>query len=307
MSVTVTLRSRHVILPFQAMSLFPIHYTTIEQGTIAYYSIGSGFPLLLLHGFPETHIAWHKTIEGLSKYFTVICPDLPGYGDSTWPVSNKDNFTKRNMAAILVSFMEQLGFDSFHLAGHDRGGRVAYRLALDHPSKVRRLAVLDIVPTVEVMSNLNYNTALEAHNWLFMAQPMPLPETLLTGQPGFYIDYIISSWAGRSDAIGEEIRAKYAARYSDPQVIHTVCQEYRATETDIEHDETDQQSNKRIVCPVLALWAESGFATKTGEPLDIWRKWATTVSGRALHCGHFLMEESPEEVTRSFIEFFNAA
>jgi haloacetate dehalogenase len=275
------------------------------RGKIAYTIIGSGFPLLLLHGYPETHLAWHKIIQPLAQHFTVVAADLPGYGDSVWSTStDNNNLSKRAMATALVAFMEQLGFNSFDLAGHDRGARVAYRMALDHPQKINRVAVLDIVPTLEVINHVNYHMALDMHNWLFMAQRAPLPEHLLAASSDFYIDHIIDSWAGNPGAISEEVRAKYKLSYSDPRVIHSVCEEYRATGTDIQHDEHDAQNKHRITCPLLALWAANGFATMAGDPLEVWHKWASNVTGKPLSCGHFLMEENPEEVVKAFIDFF---
>jgi haloacetate dehalogenase len=267
---------------------------------IALVSGGEGPPLLLLHGFPENHLAWHKIAPILARHFTVIAPDLPGYGDSTAPQPNSDHtaHSKRAFATILVEVMSRLGFEQFALVGHDRGGRVAYRLALDHPHRALRLAVLNIIPTLEMAARINCE---DTFNWFFLAQPYPLPETLIAGAPDFYLDYIIQSWAGRADEIDPAPMQAYRKSFHKPGVIRAMCEEYRAgLSVDLEHDRADRQSGRRLECPVLVLW-EPGLAQF--NPLEIWRQWATQVTGQQINSGHFLMEEAPEETCNLLLDF----
>ncbi len=280
---------------------------TVAGSSIDLAMAGEGPPLMLLHGFPETKAAWHQVAPRLAETYTVVLPDLPGYGDSTGPVpvADNSNYTKRSMGNMLVRLMQQLGFSTFALAGHDRGGRVAYRMALDHPREISRLAVLNIIPTLEMMDRFSYDMAVKMGNWVFLAQPAPLPETLITGNPEFYLNYMLDDWSATPALISPETRAAYLRCFKRKEVIAAICAEYRASVLDAAYDREDRDKHRRISCPVLALWSEKDFTSSDG-PLPVWKNWADDVSGAALPGGHFLMEECPGEVTAQFLRFFKA-
>lgn len=273
---------------------------------------GSGPPLLLLHGYPQTHAMYHKIAGVLSRDFTVVVPDLRGYGASTCPPNDADNFTysKRAMGQDMVHVMEALGFTLFNLVGHDRGGRVAYRMALDYPERIRRLAVLDIIPTHAMWHGFNVQLAMRVYHWLFLAQPSPLPETLISRAPVEYLDYTMSSWtkAGDLSAFDPDAMAHYRAFFSDPKHIAATCDDYRAGQTyDLYADEADFEAGKKIACPVMALWGDAGFPSETGGPLEVWQQWAEDVVGMAVDSGHFVAEENPEATLLALIPFLNAS
>jgi haloacetate dehalogenase len=257
---------------------------------------GHGPPVLLLHGYPETHACWHRLAPALASRFTVVCPDLRGYGESGRPASDPSHraYSKRTMARDQLEVMAQLGFERFSLVGHDRGGRVAYRLALDHPERVTRLAVLDIVPTIETWELLDRSEGLATYHWFFLAQPPDLPERLIGGDPDYFLRWTLRSWAGRREAFDGRALAEYERAFRDPNVIRATCEDYRAGATvDVEDDAADR-GVRRIGCPVLALWANSGSEPRW-DPIAIWRGWADDVEGQGVHCGHFLPEEAPAE------------
>jgi haloacetate dehalogenase len=273
---------------------------------------GTGPPLLLLHGFPQTHLMWRAVAPLLARRFTVICPDLRGYGRSGCPPSRPDHapYTKRAMAKEMVAVMEQLGFARFFVAGHDRGGRVAYRLALDHPEKVERLAVLDVIPTADAWTRADSRFATAFWPWSLLAQPEPLPERLILGAPEAVIDNALGDWGSPAEAFSKEVRAAYAEALSDPKHVHAICEEYRAASTlDIEHDEADRKAKRRIDCPVLALWSGRGglnhWYADEGGPLALWRQWANDVRGGALDAGHFFPEEVPVGTADELGRFFH--
>jgi haloacetate dehalogenase len=273
----------------------------VDGAKVALVRGGTGQPLLLLHGFPETRAAWHRVAPTLAERFTLVIPDLPGYGDSIGT-----QYSKRAMARTLVSVMRALGHEEFAVAGHDRGGRVAYRMALDHAGAVSHLAVLDIVPTLEMVRDLTPQRASLLFNWFFLAQPAPLPETLIGRAPAFYLNRILDGWVGEGASLAPEARAEYARCFGKPEVLHAICEEYRAAlGADLEHDRADQASGRRIRCPVLALWSEHDLAGEWFDVLGVWRRWARTVSGRSLSCGHFLMEEAPAEVAAQLQDFLH--
>ncbi len=266
---------------------------------------GSGPPLLLLHGYPQTHAMWHAVAPVLAEEHTVVACDLRGYGDSGRPRTTADHwpYCKRAMAADQVAVMRALGFDRFAVAGHDRGGRVAYRLALDHPERVRRLAVLDIVPTGEVWTRADRAFGMGYWHWFFLAQPAPLPERLIAGDLDAYYGF-----HGTRDRMAPEALAEYRRCGADPAVIHAMCEDYRAGATlDLEHDLADRSRRRRIACPLLALWGGRWFLEDWYDVLAIWRDWAGDVQGRALDCGHYLPEEAPEETTAELRAFFAEA
>ncbi len=263
---------------------------------------GSGPPLLLLHGHPQTHLIWHRVAPRLARDFTVVAADLRGYGDSSKPPTTTDHapYSKRAMAEDQIAVMRQLGFDRFGVAGHDRGGRCAYRMALDHPECVGKLAVLDIVPTGEAFRRANMAFGLGYWHWFFLAQPDPLPERMIGANPdNFY-------FRGPRDLFDSEALADYLRCVRNPETIHAMCEDYRAGATiDFALDEADR-GNRRIACPVLALWGRRGQLEAWYDVLAIWRDWASDVRGRALDCGHYLAEEAPEEVAAELADFFAA-
>ena len=284
--------------------------TTIDTGetTIRVRQGGSGPPLLLLHGFPETHLMWHKIAPRLAEDFSVVATDLRGYGESGKPPSTPDHapYAMRALAHDQVTVMAQLGFGRFFVAGHDRGARCAYRLALDHPGRVMKLAVLDVVPTGETFRRAGMAFALGYWIWSFLAAPHDLPERLLAGNSDLIVDHALDTWAASPTAFPEAIRAEYRRALRDPATIHAICEEYRAAATlDYEHDMADR-GRRRIACPVLALWAKQGVVEAWYDVLAIWRDWADDVRGRAIDCGHFLPEEAPEETFAELRAFFRA-
>ena len=274
---------------------------------------GSGPPLLLLHGFPQTHVMWRGVASRLARRYTVVCADLRGYGQSGCPRSTPDHapYAKRAMAHDMVAVMEQLGFPRFSVAGHDRGGRVAYRLALDHPARIDRLAVLDIVPTEGAWERADARFALGFWPWSLLAQPEPLPERILAAAPDAIVDDALGGWGSPADAFPPEVRAAYVQSLRDPAHVHAICEEYRAAATiDREHDRADRMGARRIVCPVLALWSGRGalatwYVDESG-PLALWRALGDRVEGRPLDAGHFFPEEVPEETAEALDCFFSA-
>jgi haloacetate dehalogenase len=234
----------------------------------------------------------------------VIAPDLRGYGASGKPPAGADGmgYSKRVMARDMVAVMDALGHDRFGLAGHDRGGRVAYRLALDHPSRVRALAVLDIEPTLDTWEGMTWRTAVYAYHWPFLAQAAPFPETLIASHAEMFLRRTIASWAGQPEAIGEEAMRAYVEAFT-PDAIRASCDDYRAgANLDPEIDRADREAGRKIACPVLALWG--GARKQRPSPIPVWKRWADDVSGRALDCGHFLPEEAPAETAAELIAFF---
>jgi haloacetate dehalogenase len=267
---------------------------------------GSGEPLLLLHGIPETHLMWHKIAPRLARDFTVVATDLRGYGESAKPASTPDHapYSKRAMARDQVAVMHHLGFDRFCVAGHDRGARVAYRMALDHPERVRKLAVLDIVPTGEAFRRTDKAMAYGYWVWFFLAQPDGLPERVIGNDPRFFLDHMLDTWSSVPDAFPAPVRTAYLRNFSDPATLHAICEEYRAAiALDDQVDEADR-GTRRIVCPVLALWSSEGAVQHWYDALAVWRAWADDVRGKALVCGHFLPEEAPDETYTALHAFF---
>jgi haloacetate dehalogenase len=266
---------------------------------------GSGPPLLLLHGNPQTHAMWHEVAPRLAEDFTVVATDLRGYGDSSKPETTPDHapYSKRTMARDQVAVMRALGFERFFVCGHDRGGRVAYRMALDHPERVLRLAVLDIVPTWEAFSRADMAFGLGYWHWFFLAQPYDLPERLIGTDP----TYFFLSRPERSAVFAPEALEEYLRCFRDPRTAHAVCEDYRAAATlDFAHDEADRHEGRRITCPVLALWGRQGNLDAWYDVVGIWRGWADDVRGRALGCGHYLPEEAPGETYSELRTFFEA-
>jgi haloacetate dehalogenase len=267
---------------------------------------GSGPPLLLLHGYPQTHVMWHKVAPALGERFTVVATDLRGYGDSSKPPSDRKHlvYSKRSTANDQVAAMRALGFDRFCVAGHDRGGRVAHRMAIDHPDAVEKLAVLDIAPTREMFKPTSFEFAMAYYHWYFLAQPFDLPERLIGADPEYYLRRKTMAWSGgNEDVFGPEALAEYIRCFSDPNTIHASCEDYRAAATiDIEHDDGDGE--KKIAAPLLALWGARGVVQRLFDPLALWRKRAENVGGEALPSAHYIPEEAPGPVVQQFLRFF---
>lgn len=256
---------------------------------------GEGPPLLLLHGFPQTGVAWHEVAPRLAAEYTVVVPDLRGYGESTGPADpGAADYTHRAMAADMVAVMEALGHGECRIAGHDRGARVGYRFALDFPERVRKLAVLDIVPTLETAERMNYENAKGRYHWLFLAQPHPIPETLINNEPTFYVDHLIESWSADADDLDPEAVAAYHRSFRRERVVRACCEDYRAgLSLDLDHDRASRDADDRIECPLLVLWG--GVRDRDSiDVMDVWEPWAADVQGGPLPCGHFVMEEAPD-------------
>jgi len=267
---------------------------------------GSGPPLLLLHGYPQTHAMWHRIAPRLAERFTVVCSDLRGYGDSGKPEGGEHhaNYSKRAMAADQVEAMRALGFRKFSLAGHDRGGRVAHRLCLDHPEAVERVAVLDISPTRIMYGQTDKAFASAYYHWFFLIQPFDLPERLIGADPVYYLRRKIGAWSGGINHFDPRALAEYERCFADAATIHATCEDYRAAAgIDLEHDAADLHA--RVGCPLLALWGERGVVHRLFDPLADWQSVAIDVRGRALPSGHFLAEEAPQATLEEFLEFFD--
>lgn len=267
---------------------------------------GAGPPLLLLHGNPQTHVMWHKVAPALARRFTVVATDLTGYGMSSKPPSTPGHapYSKRAMAQSQVEVMRALGFTRFHVAGHDRGGRVAYRMALDHPEVVSKLAVLDIIPTGESFARGGKDFAFGYYHWFFLAQPAPLPETLINADPRWWWRWHTAR--GQLDAFSAEAIDDYLACFSNPETVRGMCEDYRAgIGIDCEIDAADKAAGRRIACPMLVLWGAKAKLQAWYDTLAIWREWAGDVAGRALDCGHYLAEEQPEETAAELLDFFS--
>jgi len=268
---------------------------------------GSGPPLLLIHGNPLTHVSWHKIAPSLAKSFTVVAPDLRGYGDSSKPDGGPEheNYTFRAMADDHLTVMRQLGFERFHVCGHDRGARVAFRMALDHPDSVIRVCALDIVPTWFLLSNITLGWGMESYHWFFMAQKAPFPEKLLCADLNYYMDYKLNKKGVGLEIFTPEAMAEYK-RCTTPEQIHTVCEDYRATVTlDFAMDKADAEAGRKIACPVLALWGSNSHVGRHLTPLKAWKPWADDFRGWAIPTGHYPAEHRPDLVYPILWEFFS--
>ena len=279
------------------LSSFESSVIEVSGNTIFVRRYGKGPPILLVHGFPRTSLMWRFVAPQLAENHTLICVDLRAYGRSGIPASSDDHspYSKRAMAQELVEVMDKLGFSSFVLIGHDRGGRISYRMALDHPKNVERLAVFDVIPILEAWNRSDARFARTYWPWILLSQKQPLPESYLLGAP----DAVFHNPFGQG-SFGSEILDEYVAMYRDPARVHGVCEEYRAAATiDVKHDRADKEASKKIECPMLHLWAEGGpldtFYAQDGGPLGIWRQWAPQAQGQSMKGGHFFPEENPDE------------
>jgi haloacetate dehalogenase len=279
------------------------HTTITTSGaTINLVKGGQGSPVLLLHGYPQTHVMWHKIAPQLAKDFFLVMPDLRGYGDSSKPPDgeNHSGYCKRATAQDQVEVMEQLGFKQFAVVGHDRGGRVAHRMALDHPGRITKLTTLDIVPTHKLYNDVTKEMASVYYHWFFLIQPAPFPETLIGNNPEFYLNSMLGRL--KPQAITPEAFAEYLRCFSDSATIHGTCEDYRAAASiDLIHDEADR--GRKVTCPMLALWAEKGLMHRKYDVVAVWRDYAAQVSGKALPGGHFLPEEVPTETLAALRAF----
>jgi haloacetate dehalogenase len=266
---------------------------------------GKGPAVLLLHGYPETHACWHRLAPALSGAFSLVMPDLPGYGDSGYvePDAANRQYSKRQTAAVMAALMETLGHERYAIVGHDRGARVSYRMALDRPAPITRLALFDILPTIETWEAMNGISAVAEFHWPFLAQPGGLPEALIDRDPDFFLRYLMSRWAADVSRIHTQALAEYLRCFRRSPMIRATCADYRAGATvDIDDDEADRKAGRRITCPLLLLWGG-----RDRDLLPVWRRWATDVRGEGLDCGHFLQEEAPADVAARLLPFLSEA
>jgi haloacetate dehalogenase len=272
---------------------------------------GDGPPLVLLHGYPQTHVMWHLVAPKLAKHFRLIICDLRGYGASSIPptVPDHSTYSKRAMAQDVIDIADQLGLPSFLLCGHDRGGRVSYRLALDHPSRVEKLITLDIVPTYDMWNRLTRDLALKTFHWSFLAQPSPWPEEMIGRDPVGWLDHKLALWGGTGDlsVFAPAALEAYRSFFSEPARLHATCEDYRAGATyDLAADEADRAAGRRIVCPTAVFWGDKGIPGATSGPLAIWKEWCEKVDGRPIASGHFPAEEAPDDTVRAILDLFTA-
>ncbi len=280
-------------------------YTTIEVGPTRYAPgvAGDGPPVLLLHGFPQTHYCWHLVAPGLADGHTVVVCDLKGYGESRSAPGGPlgEGYSNRERAAELVALMARLGFERFSVVGHDRGGRVSYRMALDQPASVQRLAVLNIVPTVEQFDQMAQGAAVEYWPWFFLAQAPPFAERVISASADYVLRSILESWPADPDAISEEAVEEYLRGFT-PETIPGICADYRASfHLDRQMDAEDRDARRRIGCPVLVHWGSEEGAMS--DSLEVWRRWADSVEGGPLRSGHFIPEEAPDQLLASLRNF----
>ncbi len=266
---------------------------------------GDGPPVLLLHGYPQTQAMWHLVAPRLAEEFTVVATDLRGYGDSSKPFGDEDHstYSKRAMAEDQVAVMEALGFDSFAVVGHDRGGRVGHRMALDYSDSVTKLAVLDIVPTRHVFGTVGKDLATAYYHWFFFIQPYDLPETLIGADPSYYLRKKLGGWGTSLETFAPTALAEYE-RCFDAATIHASCEDYRAAASiDLVHDEADRDEGRKVECPLLALWGGQGAMEEIYDVEAVWREYANEARGEPLDAGHFLAEERPAETAQELRDF----
>ena len=298
-------------MPSSFFDGFTLQSLPVEAGKLRLRIGGSGPALLLLHGNPQTHAMWHAVAPKLANHFTVICADLRGYGGSFKPETSADHapYSKREMAKDMVQLMQSLGHDSFLLAGHDRGGRVAHRLALDHPDRVEKLAVLDIVPTLEHFERTDMASAMGYYHWFWLAQPHPFPETLINYDPRFWFHNHTSRPPKYGSFFHPDALEDYLSAVDHPDTIRGICEDYRAAAAiDLDHDRQSRSEGTRITCPLLAIWGKKGKIDAWFKPLEIWCGYCEgPLHGGPVDSGHYLAEETPEQVLDQFLGFFTEA
>jgi haloacetate dehalogenase len=287
---------------------FSEHRRATTGAEIFFRMGGNGPPLLLIHGFPQTHAMWHQIAPELARRFTLVIPDLRGYGFSSCPANDASNqaYSKRAMGEDLFEVMAGLGYQRFAVVGHDRGGRAAYRMALDAPETIAALAVLDIIPTLDMWRGLTADFAMKTYHWLFLAQPHPLPEMLIEQAPVAFLDYTLASWTKSKNlaAFDEAALAEYRFHYATPEHVHATCNDYRAGFTaDRLADEADRAAGKRISCPTLWIAGEKGIPNAAGDRSDPWKDWCRDVRGHSIDSGHFVAEENPQATLRLLMPF----
>jgi haloacetate dehalogenase len=278
----------------------------VGSETVHVRTAGEGPPVVLLHGYPQTLMMWHRVAPALAETCSVVLVDLPGYGRSSAPAAGPERYAKRRLAADVSDVMAALGHDRFAVVGHDRGARVGYRLAFDAPERVTALAVLDIVPTGEIWETFGPSRGLSYYHWLFLAQPHPFPEEMIGRDSRAFLDYTIASWTKARDlsAFHPEALADYRAAFADPARIRATCDDYRAgVLVDWGHDRETRAEGRVVEAPVLALWGDRFHAGGGVSPLDVWRRWARHAEGAGLDCGHFVAEEAPEETLGHLVRF----
>jgi haloacetate dehalogenase len=287
---------------------FTVAHVPVPGGTIRLRRGGSGPPLLMLHGNPQTHAMWHRVAPTLAQRFTVICPDLRGYGFSLKPPATSDHapYAKIEMARDMTAVMDHFGHHQFRLAGHDRGARLAHRIALDNPARVQKLAVLDIIPTIEHFERADANFAMGYYHWFWLAQPHPYPEWLINCAPDDWWRQHTSRDPSLTDLFDPDALADYLAAIRQPDVIRGICEDYRAAATiDLKHDRASRAAGIKIACPMLALWGAKGKIGAWYEPLAIWQQYCSSeVTGGSVPSGHYLAEEAPADVLAWFDRFF---
>jgi haloacetate dehalogenase len=286
---------------------FRARTASVNGVEIAYLIAGSGPPILLLHGFPQTKAIWHKIAPVLTARFTVVASDLRGYGDSSKPAGLADhsNYSKREMAHDQVGLMRSLGFPHFGLVGHDRGGRVGHRMAMDHPDVVSKLMVLDISPTLAMYEQTSQAFATTYWHWFFLIQPAPLPETMISADSASFLKRFMGNRSAGLAPFTDAAWSEYVRAASDPACIHAMCEDYRAAVgIDLEHDRTDRDASRKISSPLRVIWGKQGVVEQCFRPLEDWARAAADVSGRALECGHYIPEEAPEALISEIEEFF---
>ena len=292
-------------------ALFP-HFRALQVETDPTITInaivgGSGPPLLLLHGHPQTHAIWHRVAPRLAEHFTVVACDLRGYGESSKPQGAPDhaNYSKRAMAADMVAVMQSLGFATFRVLAHDRGARVAHRLALDHPQAVERMAMLDIAPTLAMYEQTSDTFARAYWHWFFLIQPAPLPERLIEADPAAYVRDVMGKRSAGLAPFDPRALAEYQRCLALPGAAHGICEDYRAAATiDLEHDRVDRDGGNRLALPLMVLWGEQGVVGRCFDPLKEWQRVAADVQGGALPCGHYIAEEAPDMLLERVLPFF---
>lgn len=290
---------------------FTRHRLPGDGVTLSVQMAGDGPALILLHGYPQNGMCWARVAPAFTDRFRVIVPDLRGYGGSDAPPDDAGHTTyaKRQMARDIVALMDHLGVARAHVLGHDRGARVSYRLALDHPARVDRLGIIEIAPTAEYWDAWGPEMAMAGYHWTFLAQPAPLPERLIGADPAFYVDWTLRAWtrARTLDCFAPEALASYRAQAADPAHLHAMCADYRAgATTDRAQDDADRAAGRRIAAPLHFLWGQHGFPARTGDAAGIWRRWADTVTDASTDCGHFVPEEEPQSVIAAYLPFFSA-